>query len=46
VNLDWHSIDIPYSSEPEFLVVARETVDRVIGMNTFMDMGRLCVGFL
>jgi len=40
-----HSFSIPYSSGPEFLVVAREIVDRVIGVNTFSDLGRLCVRF-
>jgi len=42
----WRSFRIPYSSESEFSVVASGVVDRVIGMNTFMDIGRLCAQFL
>jgi len=39
--------DAPYDEcVHPFSVKARETADRMISVNTFTDMGRLCVQFL
>ena len=38
--------NIAYSDVIEFSVVAREIVDRVVGANTFSDLGRFCADMI
>ena len=44
VNLVFQ-LNIQYGDKPEFSVIAREAVERIVGVNTFSDLGRLCALF-